>query len=214
MAAKPAFPRFTIRAHSTLITGLLAGTLTVTSALADTSYEPDAARSGGYYTYADVISVRPLYGVHRVSEPVRRCETVSRRPAHPASRYRGRHSDHYARQQGDGSAAAGLLGGLVGGLIGHQFGDGNGRKALTVAGALLGASIASDRARGRHHDARGYARENMTVRRCTEVMQSRQERQVHGYDVRYRYQGRTFNKRVDEHPGEVVRIHVDVEPMP
>jgi len=214
MATKPAFPWFTIRACSTLVAGLLAGTLTAASVLADSAYASDARRGGGYYPYADVVSVRPLYGMQRVSEPVRRCETVSRRPVHPAGRYRSRHSDRHGRHHGDGGAAAGLLGGLVGGLIGNQFGDGNGRKALTVAGAVLGASIAGDRARSRRHDVRGYASEPAAVRRCTEVLQTRQERRVHGYDVRYRYQGRTFNKRVDEHPGEVVRIHVDVEPMP
>lgn len=214
MAVKPAFPPAAIRIGLTLTVGLLAGTLTAPAAFADSAYEADAREAGGYYTYADVISVHPLYGMRRVSEPVRRCETVSRRPDHSASRYGGRHPDDYARHRHDGGAAAGLIGGLVGGLVGHQFGDGNGRKALTVAGAVLGASIAGDRARGGHDDERGYARQNMVVRRCTEVMHTRQERRVHGYDVRYRYQGRTFNKRVDEHPGELVRIHVDVEPLP
>lgn len=214
MATTPAFPPAAIRIGLTLAVGLVAGTLSAPAAFADSFYAADARATGGYYTYADVISVHPLYGTRRVTEPVRRCETVRRRPAYPASRYRGRHPDDYAGHRHDGSAAAGLVGGLVGGLIGNQFGDGNGRKALTVAGAVLGASIASERARSRRDDARGYAGENLDVRRCTEVMRTRQERQVQGYDVRYRYQGRTFNKRVDEHPGEMVRIRVDVEPLP
>jgi outer membrane lipoprotein SlyB len=38
--------------------------------------------------------------------------------------------------RGDGST---LLGAFVGGAVGNQFGSGNGRKAATVVGALLGA---------------------------------------------------------------------------
>ena len=45
----------------------------------------------------------------------------------------------------------GLLGGLVGGLVGNQFGGGNGRKALTVIGALAGSSIARQARPGPPH---------------------------------------------------------------
>lgn len=36
-----------------------------------------------------------------------------------------------------------LVGGGIGGLAGNQFGSGNGRKAMTIVGALAGATLAS-----------------------------------------------------------------------
>jgi uncharacterized protein YcfJ len=42
------------------------------------------------------------------------------------------------------SATNEIFGGILGGAIGNQFGGGSGKKVMTVAGALLGASIAND----------------------------------------------------------------------
>ena len=36
-----------------------------------------------------------------------------------------------------------LVGGLLGGVAGHQFGKGNGKTALTVLGAVVGAAAGS-----------------------------------------------------------------------
>jgi uncharacterized protein YcfJ len=51
------------------------------------------------------------------------------------------------RVSGDGSATNEIFGGILGGAIGNQFGGGSGKKIMTAAGALLGASIANDNER-------------------------------------------------------------------
>ena len=45
---------------------------------------------------------------------------------------------------GDGSATNELVGALFGGAIGNQFGKGDGKDAMTLFGALMGASLAHD----------------------------------------------------------------------
>ena len=45
---------------------------------------------------------------------------------------------------GDGSATNEIIGAIFGGAIGNQFGEGDGKEALTLAGIFLGASIAND----------------------------------------------------------------------
>ena len=45
---------------------------------------------------------------------------------------------------GDGSATNEIIGAIFGGAIGNQFGEGDGKDAMTLAGILLGASLAHD----------------------------------------------------------------------
>ena len=48
------------------------------------------------------------------------------------------------QQSGDGSATNELVGALFGGAIGNSFGKGDGKDAMTLFGALMGASLAHD----------------------------------------------------------------------
>ncbi|MDH3641628.1 MAG: hypothetical protein OES38_06000, partial [Gammaproteobacteria bacterium] len=50
-------------------------------------------------------------------------------------------------------------------------------------------------------------------RRCTTVIRSHEVETVAGYNVRYHYQGQEFVKRVEEHPGDRIRVRVDVTPV-
>lgn len=185
---------------------------------------PEPAADDGYYAYADVIEVVPRYGWHEITEPVTRCVSVVDDHDYPSSwrvrddhRYdyddRHRDADRYGRNEG--SAAAGIVGGLIGGLIGHQFGGGDGKTALTVIGAMLGASMARDHVRRDQYDHRrgDDAAYTQSVRQCTESERTRRVRGVDGYDVTYRYQDTEFHKWMHEHPGEFVRVHVAVEPL-
>ena len=45
---------------------------------------------------------------------------------------------------GDGSATNEIIGAIFGGVIGNQFGEGDGKDAMTLFGALMGASLAHD----------------------------------------------------------------------
>ena len=44
----------------------------------------------------------------------------------------------------DGSATNEIIGAIFGGVIGNQFGEGDGKDAMTLAGMFLGASLAHD----------------------------------------------------------------------
>lgn len=47
----------------------------------------------------------------------------------------------YMSQPGATSGGGAVIGGLGGGVIGNQFGKGNGRKAMTILGAVVGAGV-------------------------------------------------------------------------
>ena len=174
-----------------LISSALVATLLATGALAD----PRSGEPGAFYAYAKVIDVQPIVRVVQVTTPRQSCwdEPVTRAqyPRH------GR------------SATPLLLGGILGGVVGNQFGGGSGKDIMTVAGALLGASIGRDAAY-RQSAGQPHTTYTTTERRCeTETMVHEEER-IDGYHVTYRYQGQTFATRMPDDPGERVRIRVRV----
>ncbi len=128
----------------------------------------------------------------------------------------------YARRSGVGPATNAVLGGIVGAAVGHQIGDGDGQRAATVAGALLGSAIARDRySGGNRYDDRGYRGgrpievQRETVRyeqRCETVEVGRREDRVVGYRVSYDYNGHLYTTQTPYHPGESIRVRVDVVP--
>ncbi|MBE5314118.1 MAG: glycine zipper 2TM domain-containing protein [Xanthomonadales bacterium] len=164
-----------------------------------------SADGGGYgpaYDYARVVEVRPIIESYR--EPVRseQCwsEPVTYREP---DRYRG----------GSRDRAPAILGGIIGGAIGNQFGSGSGRDAATLAGAALGYAAVRDsqRHRGGYIEGREYTRYED---RCRVVTDYRREDRVVGYDVAYRYRGRTHWTRTDFHPGDRIQVEIDVRPVP
>lgn len=60
--------------------------------------------------------------------------------------------------QRDGSASEALTGAIIGGVIGHQFGNGSGKDAMTVLGALIGANS---------QDKKTIVKEYKKEERCT-----------------------------------------------
>lgn len=193
--------------------------LALTTAAGIAVAEPPATDSPSYVVDAEVVQVSPRYGWHEVSQPVRECTDVP--PRATAYGYGGHdpyaaHEYPYRDRHRPGEGAAGLVGGLIGGLIGNQFGGGRGRTALTVAGAMLGASVARDRVRRDRYPGADYPAspsDYRIVRQCTERVQTRRVRDLEGYDVSYRYQGETFHKWMDERPGQTIPVRVSVEPL-
>ncbi len=153
-----------------------------------------------YYETAEVVDVVPIVSYERVATPHREC-----------SLDRARYRRTRDRRDGRDSPMSSVVGGLLGGAIGHQFGSGNGKKAMTVAGAIVGASIAG---RSRHNSDRRqrYVREGGHTKCRTTQVFTETER-TEGYRVTYRYLGEEFEKTTAEHPGESVRIHVHMTPI-
>lgn len=154
------------------------------------------------FDYAEVVRVDPIIDV--VERPVAR-EQCWREPVTYRERPR-----YYG---GGGDRAPAVLAGIVGGVIGNQFGHGHGREATTAAGALLGYSMARDSQRY-HGD--GYARGGRVVRtherRCAVRTDYESDERVNGYDVSYRYNGRVYRTTTDYHPGDRIRVQVNVNP--
>lgn len=145
--------------------------------------------------YAKVISAEPIYREVRVSTPRQECydeRVVTREPVY--------------RSANDPGAA--LFGAILGGVAGHQFGKGSGKSVATAAGALIGAGIAQNRAH-----AGGYAERVSYEPRCTTYSDYRTEQRIEGYDVTYRYQGRTYQTRMPHDPGSRIPVRVDISPV-
>ena len=155
--------------------------------------------SDSYYVDARVVDVDPIYEQRRVNNPREVCEQV---PRYRSSHHRHHYDDYRGHRN---QPLTSLVGGLIGGLVGNQFGGGNGKRALTVTGAIAGAAIANDIARQNRYERR--VRE-----RCYVVDDYSTVEHLQGYHVTYVYQGREFSRRMEEHPGDYLRVRVRVSP--
>jgi uncharacterized protein YcfJ len=150
--------------------------------------------------YARVTDVRPLYETVRTEEPVREC--------HESTAY-DQPAPHRA---GMGTVGSTIAGGVIGGVIGDRFGGGEGRDAMRLFGALVGAAIGHDAAARRQaYPAPAYER-GYPVTECMTRYEPRFEERTVGYEVTYRYEGRDYRTRMDSPPGDRLPIEVSVRP--
>jgi len=143
-----------------------------------------------YYEYAPVVGYEPIRAAHRI--PVEREVCWQERGY---------------RQHGGGSATGTIAGAIIGGVIGNQFGGGSGRKALTVGGAALGASVGHDATRRNRHA------HPVSYERCEIQVDYEYREHVSGYRVRYEYNGELFETRTSHPPGESIRLQVSARPV-
>lgn len=171
-------------------------TAAVLSLGAGTMWMSSAALAQTQYVYADVLESRPIYQSVTVSVPREECwqEQV---------RVKDRHRSD--------SRTPALISAIVGGAIGNAVGNNSSsRKVGTVVGAVLGHSVGRDivAANSRHEPAR-----YQTVQHCNVVDEYYDEERLMGYQVRYHYNGEDFSVRMDDDPGERIRLRVQVEPV-
>lgn len=162
-------------------------------------------RHDGGYDYAEVVSVDPMIDV--VNRPVQRDECWQEPVTYrePVRYYDNRPRNH----------APAVLGGIIGGLVGNQFGGGRGRDAATVAGAALGYAAVRDSQRHYGGGYYGGGREYTSYeQRCATRTQYVADERVNGYNVTYRYNGRLYQTVTDYHPGDSIRVRVDVSAAP
>jgi len=155
--------------------------------------------------WARVVRVDPI--IETYDEPVAREVCFDE----PVEYYEPRYVYEPGHRRDNTGAA--ILGAIVGGALGNTVGKGDGRKAATVAGAVIGGSIAANNARrrGGYVDAGGTVRRDQ-VQRCETRTDYRSEEQVVGYDVTWDYNGRIGHARMESHPGDRIRVVVDVRP--
>jgi uncharacterized protein YcfJ len=175
-------------------------------ALALASTGASAWNDGPEYDTARVVSVDPI--IEYVDEPVSRDVCWNE----PVERYEPEY--RYERRDHRDRTGATVLGALIGGALGNTVGRGDGRRAATIAGAVIGGAIANDNARRpRYRDVGGrYVRDQ--EQRCDVRTEYRREERVVGYDVAYDYNGRVYRTRTDYHPGDSIRVSVQVAAAP
>ena len=110
---------------------------------------------------------------------------------------------------GDGSATNEIIGAIFGGAIGNQFGEGDGKEAMTLAGIFLGASIANDAEKA---NSTGQVVVSQEV--CeTKVKTSFVQRLSH-YLVHVDYEGRDLAFTSKKRPyDDVIKVKVTVSSL-
>lgn len=183
----------------TILTTAVLGFLCASTAMADNGHH-GRGRGNAYGHYrgvpavvsARVVDVEPLVRYVTVNRPHEECwNDVVRAPVRPGAVA--------------GTTAAGSI---IGAAIGRQFGSGNDRDALTVAGAVAGGIVARNRAL---RNGAGATRD-VAVQRCEVVNDRVTEEVVDGYLVTYRLDGRNYTMRTDRHPGDYVELAVNARP--
>lgn len=191
------------------------------------------------YDYARVIRVDPIIeserGARRISTS-QRCYTRDadetyvyddrggyygndpyRNDGYRDDRYRdGYYGDDYYgdgdRGSDGGRTIAAVIGGLAGAVLGSQIGDGGGRYVGTAVGSMVGGMAG----RSIYDSTQRQRRvQHGTVRVCDPVpvgYGGYDDGRVAGYDVTYEYAGRTYHTRTDHHPGDRIRVRMDVRP--
>ncbi len=144
-----------------------------------------ANRYNNQTNYGRVIEVEPIYQNVSVPEEQQVCDN---------RRYNSRYN-----QRNNGRTGSTVLGGIIGGAIGNKFGKGNGRDASTALGILIGASIGANKKNRRHRDT------------CYIETYYRDEQRMVGYDVTYEYNGNLYYTQMQDHPGDRVRLRVNVD---
>jgi len=136
--------------------------------------------------------------------------------------YRGNDGYRDARGGETGRTIATVIGGIAGAVLGSKVGEGSGQYVGTAIGSMVGGmagrSIYENTQRNRQ-----VTRGTVTV--CDPIpVGSRTgsygngngyytgNENLEGYDVTYEYNGRNYQTRTDYHPGDRIRVRVDVRP--
>ena len=148
--------------------------------------------AGSFVDSATVNSVEKVYKQYMVEEPYQDCyikETL--------------------QQSGDGSATNEIMGAILGGAIGNQFGEGDGKEAMTLAGIFLGASIANDAEKA---NSTGQVIVSQEV--CENKVRQKIEKRLSHYKINVEYEGRDLSFTSKKRPyDDVIKVKVTVSSL-
>ena len=146
-----------------------------------------------YYDEAQVVDVRPIKTRVRIPDQQESCWYETARVQRRSTSY-----------------TPPILGALAGGVLGNQVGGGNGKTVATIAGTLLGASVARDMQTSQP------STRAVTQRRCQIIDHGYvTEERIDGYEVDYQYDGEIYSIQTQYPPRGTIRVKVNqsVEPV-
>ena len=151
--------------------------------------------AGSFTDYATVTSVEKVYKQYRVEEPYQECyikETL--------------------QNQGDGTATNEILGAILGGAIGNKIAEDSsdtGKDVMTLAGIVLGASIANDAEKA---NSTGQVVVSQEV--CETKVRTSFEKRLSHYLVHIDYEGRDLAYTSKKRPyDDVIKVKVTVDSL-
>ena len=147
--------------------------------------------AGSFIDSASVVSVDKVYKQVRVEEPYQECyikETV--------------------QNNGDGSATNEIIGGVIGGAIGNKLGKGDGKDVMTLAGILMGASIANDAEKAAVNGVQTIISQEV----CENKVRQKIEKRLSHYKVTVDYNGTEVSYSSKRRPyDDVIKVEVTVD---
>jgi len=150
------------------------------------------AMAGSYTDYATVTSVEKVYKQYRTEEPYQECyikETL--------------------QNSGDGSATNEIIGAILGGAIGNKLGEGDGKEVMTLAGIVLGASLANDAEKA---NSTGQVVVSQEV--CETKVKTSIVKKLSHYLVHIDYEGRDLAFTSKKRPyDDVIKVKVTVSSL-
>ena len=183
---------------------------------------------GAFYDHARVVRVDPVFdGGRAYPASGQRCYT---REDYYAGDYGGDggrgydrygydpygrdvYDDRYRRDDDNRRMVATVVGGVVGAVLGSKVGGGSARYATSALGTMVGGMAGREIYDASRRD-RVERRGQVTV--CDPVPAGYPAADRYGgvgaYDVTYEYGGRRYTTRTDYHPGDTIRVRVDVRP--
>lgn len=198
----------------------------------DNSYRDDYQHDGNqqgeaYYDYARVIRVDPVLGNYRGTSNYsnQRCYETQSAGSYQRDGYYGNNgynrNDPYGRSQygygnNGGRNVATVVGGITGAVLGSRLGGGSGTYAATAIGSMIGGVVGQQVYENNQRDR--YT-PGGSVRVCEPEPAGNGyygrtgNGRASAYDVTYEYNGRRYTRRMDYHPGDRVRVRVDVSPQ-
>ena len=145
--------------------------------------------AGSFVDSATVNSVEKVYKQYMVEEPYQDC-----------------YIKEPLQQSGDGSATNEIMGAILGGAIGNQFGEGDGKEVMTLAGIFLGASIANDAEKA---NSTGQVVVSQEV--CENKVRQTIEKRLSHYKINVEYEGRDLSFTSKKRPyDDVIKVKVTV----
>lgn len=138
---------------------------------------------------ATVTSVEPQYRYVDISVPREVCQNI----------------EVPIYGQGPASTGDALAGAIIGGVIGNQFGQGSGKDAMTILGAIAGADAAN---KNGSRQIVGYR----TERQCSVSYVSERQREIRNYFITFDYNGLTGSATTNRgyRVGDRIRVNLSI----